>query len=59
MLDSPNIPNIPFKVTDGKMVDIFRNFGVNWETLSPVLFLLFGTLFAFFVIRKLKNHFGD
>lgn len=59
MLDSPNIPDIPFKLDSGKMNDLFANFTLNWTTLSPVLWLLFGTLFGFFVLKLLKNNFTD
>ncbi|MFH5781822.1 hypothetical protein [Heyndrickxia oleronia] len=59
MLHSENIPDIPFKVSDGKMGDIFRNFAFNWDTLSPALWLLFGTLFGFFILKLLKDRFGD
>lgn len=37
--------------------DLFANFKYNWETLSPVIFLLLGVLFAFFLLRKIKDNF--
>lgn len=59
MLHSPNIPSIPFQVTDSKMHDIFANFALNWNTLSPVLWLLFGTLFGLFCLKLIKDRFSD
>lgn len=52
MLHSDNIPDIDYRPP---IEDLFRFFGINWDTLSPVLFLLFGTLFAFFVLKILKD----
>jgi len=37
--------------------DLFANFQHNFVTISPALFLVCGVLFAFYVIRKIKNDF--
>lgn len=39
--------------------DLFANFALNWSTLSPVLYLLFGTLTAFFFIGLVLKHFKN
>lgn len=39
--------------------DLFSNFGTNWNTLSPALWLLYGTLFAFFVLGIMKKYYND
>lgn len=59
MLNSPNIPNVPTNVGDSEMLELFRNFGLNWSTLSPALWLLLGTLFGLFVLKLIKNRFDD
>jgi hypothetical protein len=59
MLNSPNIPDVPFELTSGLMNDLFRNFTLNWGTLSPVLWVLYGVLFGFFVLKLLKEKFTD
>ncbi len=59
MLNSPNIPNVPFQLSDGHMSELFRNFMINWDTLSPVLWLLFGTLFGLFVVKLIKDRTSD
>ncbi|MMZ67710.1 hypothetical protein D3C76_316240 [compost metagenome] len=33
--------------------DLFANLGHNWSTLSPVLSLLFGIIFATYVVNKI------
>lgn len=54
---SPHMPTIPYSPPIG---DLFANFAYNWATLTPALALLFGTLFAFFVAKKLIKVFrGD
>lgn len=54
---SPNMPEIPYSPPIG---DLFGNFFYNWATLSPVLTVLFGILFAAFLAKKIKNKFfGD
>lgn len=55
-LHSEKIPEIPYSPD---ITDLFMFFGINWETLSPALWLLFGTLFAFFMLWVLKQHFAD
>lgn len=37
------------------IVDLFSNLQNNFETLTPVFSLLFGILFIFFVLRKVKK----
>lgn len=37
---------------------IFRNFQVNWTTLSPATTLLYGILLAFFIAKIVKSRFG-
>lgn len=59
MLHSDKIPNIPFKITSSHMSDLFRNFAYNWHTLSPVTYLLFGILLAFFVLTIMKHQIFD
>lgn len=51
-MSSENMPNIPFSPPIG---DLFANFGHNWNTLMPVLVVLFGIIFATFVIKKVMN----
>ncbi len=55
-LHSELVPDVTYKPP---IQDLFMFFGINWETLSPALWLLFGTLFGFFVLKMLKNHFVD
>lgn len=52
MLDSPNIPDVEYSPN---INDLFHYFGINWETLSPALWVLYGVLFAFFVLAILKK----
>lgn len=56
MLKSENIPDVTYRPD---INDLFHYFGINWETLSPALWVLFGTLFAFFVLKILKDRFGS
>lgn len=35
--------------------EIIGNFLINWRTLGPILWLLFGTLSAFFFLLIIKN----
>jgi len=51
-LHSENIPEIPYSPD---ITDLFTFFGINWNTLGPVLWLLFGVLFAFIVLKVLKQ----
>lgn len=37
------------------IADLFANFFKNWNTLSPAINLLIGVLFAFFLLRKIKE----
>lgn len=55
-LHSENIPEIGYSPD---ITDLFDFFGVNWNTLSPALWLLFGTLFAFFLLKILKIYYND
>ncbi len=55
MLHSDNIPNVPKNIGTAEMTDLFRNFQINWDTLSPVLWLLLGVLFAFYVAYRIKE----
>jgi len=59
MLHSVNIPSVPKNIGTSEMTDLFRNFDLNWSTLSPVLFLLFGVLFGFYVAYRIKSSFVD
>ena len=55
MPESEHIPDISYRPD---ITDIFRNFAYNWDTLSPVLFLLFGVLAGFFflaIVLKLRD----
>lgn len=55
MLHSDNIPDVSYRPDIG---NLFEYFAINWETLSPALWVLFGILFGFFVLRivfKLKD----
>lgn len=53
-LHSDKIPEIGYRPDMSKL---FMFFGINWDTLSPVLWLLFGTLFAFFIFKVLKIYY--
>lgn len=35
--------------------DLFANFALNWNTLSPALWLLYGVLAGFFILKILKR----
>jgi hypothetical protein len=59
MLDSENIPDVPTQIGHSEMLDLFRNFTFNWDTLSPALWLLFGTLLGFSIFKMIKNRFVD
>lgn len=56
MLHSDNIPDVNYRPP---IKDLFHFFDINWNTLSPVLWLLFGTLFAFFILKILKDKYGS
>jgi hypothetical protein len=57
VLNSPNIPEVTYSPD---INDLFHYFGVNWDTLSPALWLLYGVLFAFAVLAILKHFYsGD
>lgn len=54
---STGVPTIP-NMSDIR--DLFANFGHNWSTLSPALWVLFGIIFGTFVLGKIiKNVKGD
>lgn len=53
-LHSDKIPDIGYSPDISKL---FMFFGINWDTLGPALWLLFGTLFGFFVLRLLKIYY--
>lgn len=55
---SDKIPSVDYKPP---ITDLFYFAGFNFNTLGPVLWLLFGTLFAFFVLKILKIYYdwGD
>ena len=55
-LHSEKVPDIDYSPN---IQDLFMFFGINWDTLGPVLWLLFGTLFAFFIIRIVKQNGAD
>jgi hypothetical protein len=50
MLHSDNIPDVSYRPNIG---DLFSNFSLNWSTLSPVLYLLYGVLAGFFLLGLL------
>lgn len=50
MLHSDNIPDVTYSPP---MKDLFANFAFNWDTLSPVLWLLYGILAGFFFLKIL------
>lgn len=51
------MPEIPYHPP---IQDLFSNFTHNWHTLMPALSVLFGVLFAGWLIRKIiKNVKGD
>lgn len=62
-LPIPTIPHSDKMPEIGQMYDIkdlFANFAINWFTLSPVMTLLLGIFFAFFVLKKIiKSVRGD
>lgn len=39
--------------------EIIGNFLINWRTLGPVLWLLFGTLAAFTFLHVIKKKLGE
>jgi len=53
-LHSDKVPDVNYSPP---IQDLFYFFGVNWGTLGPALWLLFGTLFGFFVLKILKVYF--
>lgn len=55
-LHSEKIPDITYRPP---ITDLFTFFGINWDTLAPALWLLFGTLFAFFVLKIVKQNGAD
>lgn len=52
MLDSKNIPDVKYSPD---ITDLFHYFGINWSTLSPALWVLFGVLAGFFILKILKD----
>jgi hypothetical protein len=55
MLNSENVPEINYSPD---IKDLFHYFTINWETLSPALWVLYGVLIAFFflgIIKKLND----
>lgn len=55
-LHSEKVPDITYKPP---IEDLFMFFGINWNTISPALWVLFGTLFGFFVLKIIKSRFID
>lgn len=52
LLHSDRMPDIP----DGPPIsDLFANLALNWGTLTPVLSLLFGIIFATWLAVKIKK----
>jgi hypothetical protein len=49
---SPDMPQIPYSPP---IEDLLSNFAHNWHTLGPVLWVLFGTLFGTFLVKKVIN----
>lgn len=52
-LHSDKVPDVNYSPP---ISDLFMFFGINWDTLTPVIVLLLGTLFAFFVLKIVKNN---
>ena len=45
---------------DFSMSDLFANTGHNWNTLTPVISILFGVMFGAFILRSIiKRTRGD
>lgn len=55
-LHSELVPDITYSPP---IADLFLFVGINWDTLLPVLGLLCGTLFGFFILKRVKGHFGE
>jgi hypothetical protein len=55
-MHSDNIPNV--RTDTYNMSDLFHYFGMNWDTLSPALYVLYGVLFAFFLLAILKRFYN-
>jgi len=53
---NPAIPEINYSPP---ISDLFANFGHNWQTLSPALWLLYGTLTAFMILALIKKFYKD
>lgn len=51
---NPAIPTVPHM---SDINDLFANFANNWYHLRFVLAVLFGLMFAFFLIKKLMKMF--
>lgn len=51
-LHSDKVPDITYSPP---IKDLFMFFGINWSTLTPVILLLLGTLFGFFVLKIVKR----
>ncbi|MFU1973151.1 hypothetical protein [Bacillus pumilus] len=50
-----NIPDVKYSPP---ISDLFANFALNWHTLSPALWVLFGTLTGFYILKILKRVYG-
>lgn len=55
-LHSDKIPEVNYSPP---IQDLFMFFGINWATLSPVIYLLLGTLFGLYVIKLLMGRFAN
>lgn len=55
-LHSDKIPEVNYSPP---IQDLFMFFGINWATLSPVIYLLLGTLFGLYVIKLLMSRFAN
>lgn len=56
MLNSKNIPDVNYSPD---ISELFKFFGINWDTLSPALWVLYGVLAAFFILGILKRFYRD
>lgn len=59
MLHSENIPSVPSNIGRSEMLDLFRNFTFNWDTLTPYLVLVLGVFFFSFIGLRIKNSLVD
>lgn len=51
-LNSDKMPNISY---EPDISDLFMFFGINWEVLSPAIYLIVGLGFGFFLAKIIKK----